>query len=548
MTNGDDNEGRQPRRRSSLRRPLVGIGIAFVTGTWMGLNLSTDIPALCVAAALLAIGTLIFRRLSVAPILCIHALFLVAAWLNAGLRTSSTAEYSLKSFAASGKTQVEFVGVVTDEPSPAPTKTGKQAWSLPLRIEAYRPVSQSVWRITDDEPVLLRWFPFKKTQCPQYGEKWLFSGDMVESTPRLPNLPTRTLANAARGKLVSAGNGSSIVQKCLEARADAARILCIGIEDYPAYVATINSLLLGYRSQMPQDAYRAYSRTGTIHIFAIDGFHVVVQAAVIIFALGAFGIPRTRWILFLGPLLILYTVMTGLPPSALRACVMAIIFWSAPLLGRKSDVFSALAASAIFILAAVPEDLMTLGFILSFVVVLGLTLLYPVFARPLQRLFAPDPLRLQPEPRWILFLRATWSHLSVLIATSIAAWLVSAPLTAYYFQIFSLIALAGNLIAMPVASLMIITGALSLVFGSCIELFADVFNHANLALAFLLARSMECFAVIPGGNFSVDPPSLWLILPYYLLLAALAIRFRNATSQTAGNEQRSSIEIQDQDG
>jgi competence protein ComEC len=334
------------------------------------------------------------------------------------------------------------------------------------------------------------------------------------------------MANASKGKCISVGNGSVIVEKCLEARADAARILCIGIEDYPDYMATINSLLLGYRSQMPQDAYRAYAATGTIHIFAIDGFHIVVQAAVIIFALGAFGIPRTRWILFLAPMLILYTVMTGLPPSALRACVMAIIFWSAPLLGRRNDVYSALAASAILILAFVPSDFMSLGFILSYVVVLGLVLLYPVFARPLQKLFAPDPLRLQPEPRWILFLRTCWSHLSVLLATSLAAWLVSAPLTAYYFQMFSLIALAGNLIAMPLASLMIVTGALSLVFGSCIEFLADVFNHANLALAFLMKRSMEFFAAIPGGNFPVDPPPIWLILVFYFVLAVFAAQYR----------------------
>ena len=121
----------------------------------------------------------------------------------------------------------------------------------------------------------------------------------------------------------------------------------------------------------------------------------------------------------------------------------------------------------------------------------------------------------------------------MLIATSCAAWLVSAPLTAYYFQIFSLIALVGNLIAMPLASLMIVTGALSLVFGSCIGLLADVFNHANLALAFLLTRSMEFFAAIPGGNFPVDPPPLWLILLFYLVLAVAALHFRTSITNVA---------------
>ena len=498
----------------------------------MGLNGSTDVVMLCGGSALLAAGALILRRLPTASTFCLHGLILAVAWLNAALQVSTPAQRPLASSVASTNAQIMMIGVATDEPSLAPTKSGKEAWSLPFHVESCRPVSQTVWRVTDED-VLLRWVPGKATRCPRYGERWIFSGNVTEPPPRLTNMPTRILATAYRGKFLSAGHGSLIVEKCLKARAAAARILSIGIEDYPESVATINSLLLGYRSQMPQDAYHAFAATGTIHVFAVDGFHVVVQAAFIIVILGACGIPRTRWIVFLGPLLIFYTVMTGLQPSALRACVMAIIYWSAPFLGRRSDIYSALAASAILILAVAPCDLLRLGFILSFVVVLGLVLFYPVFERPLQRLFAPDPLRLQPEPRCVPFLRSLWRHLSLLIATSSAAWLVSAPLTAYYFQTFSLIALAGNLVAMPVASLMIVTGGLSLVLGSCIGFLADVFNHANLALVFVLTWSMELFAAVPGGNFPVDPPPLGLILLFYLVLGIAAARFRrSATPKT----------------
>ena len=44
------------------------------------------------------------------------------------------------------------------------------------------------------------------------------------------------------------------------------------------------------------------------------------------------GLPRTHWVLFLGLLLILYTAMTGLQPSATRACIMGIVYWIAPLI------------------------------------------------------------------------------------------------------------------------------------------------------------------------------------------------------------------------
>ena len=83
----------------------------------------------------------------------------------------------------------------------------------------------------------------------------------------------------------------------------------------------------------------------------------MVVAAVITVLLSACGIPRTRWILFVGPLLIAYTVMTGLQASAVRACIMALVFWSAPLLGRKADIYTALAASAVLLLAITPSPI-----------------------------------------------------------------------------------------------------------------------------------------------------------------------------------------------
>ena len=157
-----------------------------------------------------------------------------------------------------------------------------------------------------DKSVSFQWFPGKTSRTPHYGEEWLFHARITAPPPTPQNRPAppATTASAYVGRFLRAGCGNLLTAKCLEARAEAARVLSIGITDYPDAVKTMNSLLLGYRSQMPQEPYRAYASTGTIHIFAMDGFHVVVQAAVIIFALGACRIPRTRWILFLAPMLV----------------------------------------------------------------------------------------------------------------------------------------------------------------------------------------------------------------------------------------------------
>ena len=225
----------------------------------------------------------------------------------------------------------------------------------------------------------------------------------------------------------------------------------------------------------------------------------------------------------MAPLLILYTVMTGLQPSAVRACIMAIVYWLAPLLGRKPDIFTTLAVSAIIILAIQPEDLTNIGFILSYTAVLGLVLYCPVFSDLLKRSFAHDPLKLEPDPAWQTNLRALWHHFSDLLSVSTAAWLVTTPLTILFFGTFSPIGLPANLLVVPLSSLVIITGVLSLTLGSITLVFADLFNHANLALITLMTESAKWFAAIPYGYMKAPQVPLWTVLGFYGVL--LIIRF-----------------------
>jgi competence protein ComEC len=232
--------------------------------------------------------------------------------------------------------------------------------------------------------------------------------------------------------------------------------------------------------------------------------------------------------------------MTGLQPSAVRAGIMAGIYWFAPLIGRKSDIYTTLAASAILILAWTPADLTNIGFILSYIAVLGLVLLCPVFMAPLHRCFRHDPLKLEADPPWQDNLRGVWLMFADMFSVSLAAWLVTAPLTMLFFGNFALIGLPANLLVVPLSSLVIITGVLSLTLGSCFLFLADLFNHANLALILLMTESTRWFATIHHGYLKVDPPPLWLILVFYAGLLtgrfAVWVYAREGTTTPEGDE------------
>ncbi len=541
-----------------VRRPVVGLAFACIAGSWAGLNYPFHFTALLAAAGALvlmaAVTGLIQRRtarLENAGIrtftgflssLSVYLTFFLLSWLNAGVRGQIPGVKPVASFVDPNNPRVELTGVVADEPYPSSSGEKSCAWKFPVKVETVKGAQDST--STPSEGIArVTFYGRKSVTPPHYGERWTMKGRLSESAGRQPGMAFQQkrqyfTTSERLSKRESEGNGSWIVQKCLDARDKARGVLALGIEDYQENVAVLYSLLLGYRSQMPNEIYQAFAKTGTLHIFAISGSHVVVLAAIIVFVLSVCGISRIYWVVFLGPLLIFYTIMTGLQPSAIRACIMAVVFWIAPLLHRKPDIYASLAFSAILILVVVPADLRDIGCLLSFVAVLGLVVLYPVFIRPLNRLFVPDPLRLQPEAKRVQLLRKAWKHSSMLLATSAAAWLVSTPLTAYYFGIFSPIALLGNLIAIPLASLIIITGSLSLVLGSCIGFLAEVFNHANLVLAWLLTGIMKLLVAVPGGNFQVNPPPVWWLILCYATMILVAVRF--STRNLAGNSDKCS--------
>lgn len=500
------------------RRPVVGLALAWTAGTCLGLCLPVWAPLLLGATlALIVLSLILHRYMAAAAVasLSLLAAALLVAWLNAGLRTPGPATTTLN---LPTDTPLELSVVLADEPSDTAEARSRKPWVLPARAQQVDRADGTP--LAFEGPVRLSWPPYLERRTPHYGDLWLVKGTLFEfpATTRPSLSPSIPFIRVTGARFVSEGNGNAWVQTAMAARTISSATLARGIEDRPAALQILNSLLLGYRSQVPRETYQAFAATGTLHIFAISGSHVVVLAAVIIFGLNAGGVSRRYWVLFLAPMLVLYTIMTGLQPSAVRACVMAIIFWIAPLLDRKADIYASMAASALLILAVQPTDVLDLGFILSFAVVLGLTLLYNVFADPLHRLFVADPLRVQPEARWVTWLRARWQWFASLLATSAAAWLVSTPLTAYFFQMFSPIALVGNLIAIPLSALIIVTGSLSLVLGSCSDFLAEVFNHANLALATLMGWTVQWLAAVPGGHFPVETASLPWLLTFYAVL------------------------------
>src|SRR5439155_1224652 len=83
-------------------------------------------------------------------------------------------------------------------------------------------------------------------------------------------------------------------------------------------------------------------------------------------------------------------------------------------------------------------------------VVLALILIIPMLQDLAKRAFAPDPL-LPPSLRrkWPPVIQVPGKYLWGILLTSLAAWIGSLPLVAYYFNIFTPVSTPANIRAVP---------------------------------------------------------------------------------------------------
>lgn len=131
----------------------------------------------------------------------------------------------------------------------------------------------------------------------------------------------------------------------------------------------VEGMSMSLQEELSESDREHLKATGTIHIVSGSGLHVVFLASALMVTLQPIPIARHWRLLLLAFLLAAYFVASGLHPATLRAIVMVGVGWTAFLVRREYDAFSALSLAAILDLLWRPIDVGNLGFQLSFITV-----------------------------------------------------------------------------------------------------------------------------------------------------------------------------------
>jgi competence protein ComEC len=264
-----------------------------------------------------------------------------------------------------------------------------------------------------------------------------------------------------------------------------------------------NALLLGYKNTLDKEDKNTFSCLGLSHVIAISGSHLTLLSLIAVNFLTIFGFSKFQSFKPVVIFIWLYTVLTGVQTSALRSAIMiSLVLWGQKN-GRSNSggrILFITAATMLFFNPLLLRD--DLGFQLSFLAMLAL-----IYFQPLgEKIFGQGSVK---------------SSLILTINSQLLTW----PITAYNFGVFSLIAPLANLLIvwlfawlLPALLLAVILSLLfplgKVFFFSPSYFMLDyVFKVSN----YLATWSRACFNWQISGQF---------VFVYYLILFLIYLFFK----------------------
>jgi competence protein ComEC len=226
------------------------------------------------------------------------------------------------------------------------------------------------------------------------------------------------------------------------------------------------ALLIGYRYEVDKPLLQAYSNTGVVHVIAVSGMHLGL-----IFLLLQHGLifptkkfKPLKWIKGIIVLLIIwcFSGVAGAAASIIRAAWMFSTGMLSKLIRKPMDNIQSICLCAFMLLCYNPLWLWDAGFQLSFAALLSIIIYQPIITEWMQ---PKNPL-----------LNGLWQ----LSAVTLAAQILTLPISVSLFHQAPVYFLAANLVAVPLSSVALIMALLQWLLsaaGTAITLPAQVTGH-----------------------------------------------------------------------
>lgn len=277
-------------------------------------------------------------------------------------------------------------------------------------------------------------------------------------------------------------------------------------------------ILLGVESGIPETVAEAFRSTGTAHVIAISGANFALIAGLLV-AAGSRLLGKRRGALAAAAGIAFYAVLVGANPAVVRAALLSGLSLLASLVGRRQDGLNSLAFITALMSLFAPDTPWDIGFQLSFTATLGLIL----YAGPLTTWFSRTAGRFLPAD-WV---RRLSGPVGEYFLFTLAAQVMTLPVTVYHFQRLSLSSVLANPLILPAQPPLMILGGLAVVIAQLAPGLGQLAAYLVWPFLVYTIRMVELCARAPISELAVTQiPFSWVALFYALLLGFTFLRTR----------------------
>ncbi len=264
------------------------------------------------------------------------------------------------------------------------------------------------------------------------------------------------------------------------------------------------AMVLGDQSRLSQELKNNFSRTGITHIVAISGMNITIMAEILIFFFGlALRLGWNRAFYLVLFITVFYVVMIGAPASAVRAGIMAGVLLLAQKTGRLYFAGRALLIAAAIMLIFNPLLLFyDVGFQLSFLAVLGIIYLFPIFDFHLSHFLK------NKGSRWF----------RQILALTLSAQIFTLPILVYNFGSVSLISPLVNVLVVPLLPVILIFGFLGILAGLFGQFLGMMFSFPVFGILSYILEVSRVFGNFAFSSVKVSGLGWFGLLAFYVFL------------------------------
>lgn len=280
-----------------------------------------------------------------------------------------------------------------------------------------------------------------------------------------------------------------------ELKADLSRRVGLGLGEDREVASLNRAILLGERARIPKRLKKVFVASGTMHVFAISGLHVMTVAKVLAYLLALTFISRRVAGVVAIPVLWGYVCLIGCTPSAVRAALMASFYLTAPVFWRRPNLLQSWALAFLLIHVCRPYLIADVGNVLSFTVMLAIALTVE-------------------SERFIGLRISFWG-------ITIVAWAAGVPIAAHVFGQVAPGGILANLILITVAEYTVISGTVGVIVSYVSETAAAHCNNLSALCTKGMVGISEMVSRLPGSNFEVPRWTLLQCAEWYALIVLI---------------------------